>query len=219
MVVTSNRNIVAVGRPHLGAAVTTYNGFAGGSTTFYVPMLFKNMFGSYDSALYVQNISPSNTATITIKFYDTHGILTYTQTDTIPPVSSQGYWLPYLSCLGSSWQGSVKVESNQPVVAVGRPHLAGMSLRMMALREGIPRCTCRCSSRRCGAIYNSALTWRISANNPANVTINFYDVNGNLSCVRNDTIPALGVLGLLAAQPHLLTVGGKRMCSLARQKG
>lgn len=38
----STQNIVAIGRPHVGAEVASYNGFATGSLTSYIPMLFKN---------------------------------------------------------------------------------------------------------------------------------------------------------------------------------
>jgi hypothetical protein len=176
--------------------VTTYDGFAGGNTNFYVPTLFKNMWGSYDSALYVQNIDPTNAADITLKFYDTLGNLTCTQTDSIPQLSSHGYWLPYLTCLGSSWQGSVKVESSQPVVAVGRPHVGADVASYDGFTGGNPTMYVPMLFRNMWGIYNSALTVQnIDAINPANITIDFYDVNGNLSCVRTDSIPALGTIG------------------------
>ena len=54
--ITSDRTVVAVGRPHIGSEVTSYDGFASGSLTCYVPMLFKNAWSSYDSALYIQNV-------------------------------------------------------------------------------------------------------------------------------------------------------------------
>ena len=63
--VTANRNIVAVGRPHIGTQITTYSGFAAGGLSMTVPMLFKQAYGTYDSALYVQNVDPVNTASIT----------------------------------------------------------------------------------------------------------------------------------------------------------
>jgi hypothetical protein len=46
------------------------------------------------------------------------------------------------------------------------------------------------------SVYNSALTVQnIDLGNTANITIDFYDVNGNLSCTRTDSIPALGTIG------------------------
>ena len=61
--ITSDKNIVANGRPHIGAEVMTYDSFSSGSLTSYLPMLFKNAFGgSYDFAFYVQNVDTTNTA-------------------------------------------------------------------------------------------------------------------------------------------------------------
>ena len=69
-VVTSDTNIVAIGRPHIGAQVTTYDGFTSGSLSSYLPMLFKDAYGgSYDSAFYIQNTEAS-AANVTTKFYD-----------------------------------------------------------------------------------------------------------------------------------------------------
>ncbi|MGE5377513.1 MAG: hypothetical protein ACM3XO_20840, partial [Bacteroidota bacterium] len=89
--VSSNKNIVAVGRPHIGAEVASYDGFAQGSLSAYVPMLFRKAYGTYNSALYVQNVHASNLATVTIKYYDSEGILQCTKNDTIPALSSKGY--------------------------------------------------------------------------------------------------------------------------------
>jgi len=61
--------------------------------------LFRDGFGgSYDSALYLQNVHPSNTANLTIKLYDASGNLACTITDTLTALASKGYWLPSLSC-------------------------------------------------------------------------------------------------------------------------
>ena len=126
-VITSDKNIVANGRPHIGAEVMTYNSFSAGSLTSYLPMLFKNAYGgSYDSAFYVQNVDPANTANLTIKYYDNVGALTCTiPGETVAPLASKGYWLPGLaaSCLPDGWVGGVEVTSTQPIVTVGRPHV------------------------------------------------------------------------------------------------
>jgi len=98
VVVSSTHDIVGVGRPHVGAQVTTYNGFMGGSQSSFLPMLFKGAYGrSYNSGFYVQNTAYYN-ATVTLKFYDTAGGLTCVHKDTIPPFSTQGYWVPSVTC-------------------------------------------------------------------------------------------------------------------------
>ena len=76
--VSSDKNIVAVGRPHIGSEIASYDGFSSGSLTAYVPMLFKNAYGgSYDSALYIQNVD-SALATLSIKYYTSAGALACT---------------------------------------------------------------------------------------------------------------------------------------------
>ena len=78
--IASDKNVVSVGRPHIGAEIASYDGFSSGALTAYVPMLFKNAFGGggYDSALYIQNVDAANTAAISIKYYDSTGALTCT---------------------------------------------------------------------------------------------------------------------------------------------
>jgi hypothetical protein len=98
VVVTSNQPIVGVGRPHIGAQVTTYDGFTGGSLNMYLPMLFKAAFGgSYNSAFYIQNTEAS-AASVTVKFYDSDGNLNCVRSDTIPALSTLGYWVPSVVC-------------------------------------------------------------------------------------------------------------------------
>jgi murein DD-endopeptidase MepM/ murein hydrolase activator NlpD len=195
VVVTADRAIVAVGRPHIGSEITTYNGFAAGSTAMYAPMLFKRAYGSYDSALYVQNVHTSLTANVTLKFYDPGGNLTCSVTDSILSGASKGYWLPSLSCLPNGWSGSIKVESNQPVVAIARAHLGSSITAYDGFPAGGTAASVPMLFKQMWGSYDSALyVENTNASSTANLTINFYDVNGYLSCVRTDTIPALGVL-------------------------
>ena len=104
--------------------ITAYNSDNVGDLNISVPMLFKNQFGGdYDSALYIQNTHASNTANITINFYDVFGAFTCSVNDTIPALSSFSYWLPNVSCLPAVWSGGVNITSSQPISAVGRSHI------------------------------------------------------------------------------------------------
>ena len=196
--VESDQDIVAVGRPHIGNEVTTYNGFSIGSLSVSIPMLFKDAYGgSYDSALYVQNVDSSNIANITIHFYDSNGVETDSMTDTISPLASKGYWLPSITGLGTSWVGGVVVESDQNIVAVGRPHIGSQVMTYNGFTVGgfnafIPMLF----KDAFGGSYDSALyVQNVNSTNSANITINFYDANGNLTCVRVDSIQPLASLG------------------------
>lgn len=188
--ITSNRNIVAVGRPHIGSEVASYNGFTSGSTTTYIPMLFKNAFGgAYDAALYIQNVSDINNASITIQYYDNTGNLNCTKNDTISPLASKGYWLPTTGCdagsLPSGWAGGVKITSTQPIVAVGRPHIGSEVMTYSGFTTGyttayIPMLF----NGAFGGSYNAAFYVQNIGNSSATYTIQYYDSTGALNCTK-----------------------------------
>lgn len=198
--ITSSRNIVAVARPHINAQITTYNGFRQGSSAAYIPAMTKNVTeGSktINSAFYIQNIDTSNSATVTMKYFAQNGTETCTDTDTIQPLSSKGYWLPSLSCLGASWEGSVQITSTQNIVAVGRPHIGTEITTFNAGSTGSTTLYLPMLFKWAfSSTYNSTifLTNTSAANSP--FSINFYDQDGNLTCAKNDTIPGLGALKL-----------------------
>jgi hypothetical protein len=161
-------------------------------------MLFKAAFGgSYNSAFYIQNVDPASTASVTIRFYDSSGSETCSQTDTIAPLASKGYWVPSVSCLGSDWVGGVKVESNTNIVAVGRPHIGNEVLTYSGFTGGSPNAYAPMLFKEAFDItYNSALyIQNVDPSNMANVTITFYDSNGNQVCFHNATIAALASEG------------------------
>ena len=201
VVVTSTQPIVAVGRPHIGSQVTTYNGFPAGSASAYVPMLFKDAFGSYDSAFYLQNTHDTNTANVTIKYYDSAGALNCTRTDTIAPLASKGYWLPTATCdtgsLPAGWVGGVVVTSDQPLVAVGRPHLGAQVTTYDGFAVGSLNTYVPMLFRDSfGGSYDSALYLQnLDPANMANLTIKLYDASGNLACTVTDTLSALASKG------------------------
>jgi len=190
-----------VGRPHIGTQITTYDGFAAGDTSTYIPMLFKGAFGgSYNAAFYVQNVHASNTANVTIKYYDSAGSLKCTKADTIAPLASKGYWVPAATCdsgsLPAGWSGGVVVTSDQPIVGVGRPHIGTQVLTYNGFTAGSVNSYLPMLFKNAfGGSYNAAFYVQNTENSAATVTIKFYDSNGNLSCARTDTIPALSTLG------------------------
>jgi len=199
--VESDQPIVGVGRPHIGTQITTYDGFAAGDTSTYIPMLFKGAFGgSYNAAFYVQNVHATNTANITIQYYDSAGTLKCTKADTIAPLASKGYWVPSATCdsgsLPAGWSGGVVVTSDQPIVGVGRPHIGTQVLTYNGFTAGSVNSYLPMLFKNAfGGSYNAAFYMQNTENSAATVTIKFYDSNGNLSCARTDTIPALSTLG------------------------
>ena len=196
VVITSDQRIVAVGRPHIGSEVMTYNGFSSGGTSVYVPMLFKDAFGgSYDAALYVQNVS-ANTATVTMKYYDSNGQLSCTQNDTIAPLASKGYWLPSLNCLNTGWVGGVVITSDQPVVTVGRPHIGDEVTTYSGFSSSSLKAAVSMLFKQAfGGSYDAALYIQNMGNSLATVTMKYYDTAGNLTCTKADMIAPLASKG------------------------
>jgi hypothetical protein len=196
-VITSDFNIVSVGRPHVGTEIMTYNGFSSGSLNAYLPMLFKNAWGSYNSAFYVQNVDDANTAHLTIQYYDSAGSETCSMEDTVEPLASKGYWVPAQSCLPDGWVGGVKVTADHSIVAVGRPHIGEQVTTYPGMASGgtnqyLPMLF----KNAFGGSYDSAFYIQNSDTlSPANVMIRFYDTNGDLSCTRSDSIPPKATLG------------------------
>lgn len=197
--VTSSQPIVTVARAHVGTQVTTYNGFANGATTSYIPMLFKNAFsgGSYKAAFYVQNVHPSNNASITIQYYDSAGTLNCTATDTISPLASKGYWLPGVSCLPDGWVGGAVVTSTQNIVAVGRPHIGAQVTTYTGFSDAnITAYLPMLFKDAFGGSYDSAVyIQNTHASSPASVTVSFYNENGVLNCIKTATIAPRATLG------------------------
>jgi hypothetical protein len=195
--VVSDQEIVAIGRPHVGDQVMTYNGFTGGGMNAYVPMLFKNAWGSYNAALYIQNLDTSSDASITIRYYDNSGAETCSQTDALAPLASKGYWVPSVSCLPDGWVGGVRIESNVNIVAVGRPHIGTQVATYNAFLGGSMEAKVPMLFRDAfGGSYDSALyIQNVDPLHAASVTIRFYDGDGNLSCIKTHTLPALAITG------------------------
>jgi hypothetical protein len=193
--VESDQPIVGVGRPHIASQVMTYIGFAGGGSNSYVPMLFKGAFGgSYNAALYIQNVHETNIANVTIKYYDNGGVLSCTKADTIAPLASKGYWLPSATCdsgsLPTGWVGGVVVTSDQPIVGVGRPHIGTQVTTYNGFTGGsLDSYLPMLFKGAFGGSYNAAFYVQNTENSSANVTLNFYDSDGNLSCVKTTSIP------------------------------
>jgi hypothetical protein len=187
--IISDQPVVAVGRPHIGSVVTSYDGFAGGATDVYVPMLFSQAFGgSYNAALYVQDVDRNNPAHITVEYRDSTGALTCSRTDTIPALSSHGYWIPS-ECVPSGWVGGAHITSDKPIVAVGRPHIDTAVTAYDGFNAGTQKGSApMLFSAAFGGSYNAALYIQNMGSADANVTMDFYDSSGVKTCSQPATI-------------------------------
>ncbi len=193
--VTADHDIVALGRPEIGSQVMAYDGFTGGSQTMYVPMLFSGTWGSYDAALYVQNVDDTYPAAITIKYYDWNGNLTCTHPDSIPKLSSHGYWIAS-ECVPPGWVGSATITSTRNIVAIGRPHVGTEITSYDGFGSGALSMYVPMLFHTAWGSYESALyVQNVDDTNAADITIKYYDWNGNLTCQRTDNLPKLSAHG------------------------
>ncbi len=196
VIVTSDQPVAAVGRPHVGAQVMTYNGFEAGSTRSYLPMLFKNAWGSYDAAFYVQNADDTEKANLTIQYIDSAGTATCTRQDSLLPLASKGYWVPAEACLPDGWVGGAVVSSNVNIVTVGRPHIGAQVTAYSGSSNGSTSVYLPMLFRKAfGGAYDSAFYVQNVDELPASITIHYYSSDGSPACSVDDTIEPLASKG------------------------
>ncbi len=188
--IQSDQPVVAVGRPHVGAEVASYIGSTSGSTTQYVPMLFKDAFGGgYNAALYIQNIS-SESASLTMEFIDSNGTVVYTKNDSLDPNASKGYWLPAEAGLPNGFAGGVKVTSTQNILAVGRPHINGQVMTYNGMSAGATTAWLPMFFKNGFGNYNTAIYVQNVTNNSTSLLIQYLNLNGSVACAYSDTLGA-----------------------------
>lgn len=196
--ITSDQPIVTIGRPHIGspAQVSAYAGFGSGSTTAYLPMLFKRAFdGSYDSAFYIQNTSNSATASYTITYYNHNGTVACSVTDSLTKLQSKGYWVPAETCLSNGWAGGAVITSNNPIAVIARPHVGSEVMSYNALQSGGTTAHLPMLFRKAfGGSYSAAIYIQNLTTSQATFTMSFYEESGALTCtMANQTIAANGI--------------------------
>ncbi len=219
--VTSNRNIIALGRPHINGQVMTYNGMAAGSTTAWLPMFFKNGFGSYNTALYIQNVT-ANSANLTIEYLNLDGTVACTDTDSLGANASKGYWSLSVACdmgsLPGGFVGGVKVTSTHDILAVGRAHLGTQITTYNGFDGGATSAYAPMLFRKAyaGGSYNAALYLQNVSGFSADVTIEYVNNNGVVVATQNVTLAAGAISSLwlpsVAGLPDGF-VGGARIAA------
>jgi len=198
-VISSDYDLVAVGRPVIGTQQMTYNSFFNGSTTVHVPMLFSKSFsGDYISALYIQNLDPAFTATFSLKFYDTSGNLTCTMLNQQrAPLAARGYWLPTETCVPDGWVGGVLIESDYPLATVARSHVGAeitsySGIIQIADSTYVPMLFKKAFD---GSYLTALYIQNVDANNSAQITVDYYSSTGTLTCTTTETFSPMAAKG------------------------
>ncbi len=198
--ISSDQPVVAVGRPHIGAEVASYIGATSGSSTQYVPMLFKGAFGGgYNAALYIQNIS-ANFANLVMEFTNSSGAVVYTKNDTLNPNASKGYWMLAEADLPNGFAGGVKISSDQPILAVGRPHINGQVMTYNGISTGSTNSWLPMFFKNGFGNYNTALYIQNITSNATSLKIEYLNLDGTVACTDNDILGANASRGYWSLQ-------------------
>lgn len=195
--ITSDQNVVALARIHVGAQISTYAGFNEAGSQAYVPMVFRRAFvENYASALYIQNVT-GNSATVTISYRQNDGTETCSETLTLAARAAGRLWTPTQACIPNGWAGGALITSTQNVVVVGRSHLlstgevASYPGRNMAFNQAFLPMLFKTAFGN----YESAMYVQNVSASPANIVISFNNAAGVTGCVVQETLPAFASKG------------------------
>lgn len=124
VVIESTQPVVAVGSQSSGAPgkrlASIYNGIASGTTQAVLPTILRYFGGSnFVTGFQIMNVGSSN-ANVTVNYFEPgNPTPVMTVVHTIAPYTSVNRYQGNDTALGSGWQGSVRVTSDQPIVALG----------------------------------------------------------------------------------------------------
>jgi hypothetical protein len=195
--ITSNENVVALARTHVGSQVSTYAGSSSAGSQAYVPMLFRRAFANnYTSAIYIQNVSNSP-ATVTISYRQNDGTETCSDTVNLLAHAAGRIWMPTQSCVPDGWAGGALITSTQNILTVGRTHV--MATGEVAAYPGhsaaFNQAYLPMLFKTAFGNYESAMYVQNVSASPADVSIVFRDASGVVSCIVNETLPAFATKG------------------------
>ncbi len=169
----------------------SYSGFSSGGTTFYLPAAVFNYFGWY-SLISVQNVGPSD-ANIDLTITCSNGTTGTLSATGVKQFASHHFDLetttPSGFTSGTSCNGSAKITSNQPIVAVDNQTLptGGNTQSFSGVMTGYAKLYAP-------ALYNNYFGWNASLNirklgtGNTTVTVSYSD-GGSSTCNLTDAQP------------------------------
>jgi hypothetical protein len=107
---------VAIIKTAGGNGLLSYSAFSFGATSIYFPRVMRNWYG-WDSDLWIQNIGGAE-AEVTLHFMSATGEEIHSQSNFIPAGAPHVYHTSEIFELGTSLNGWVWVESDQPITGV-----------------------------------------------------------------------------------------------------
>ena len=130
---------------------------------------------TWDTGFQVQNLGTA-TANITITYYRQDGSVAHTVSDTVPPGESKNYYQPHIDELGTTFDGSVVITSDQPIAAIANQTSYSQTPNLAASYNGVSEVATRLMAP---IIYKNYGGWttRLAVQNagsaPANVTVTY----------------------------------------------
>jgi len=203
-VITSDQPVAAVVTSHWNGRSSTYNCPTTGNTKLYVPAQFRytnggSSFNDYIlySANVLMNLSSTTAANVTFHYIPrTTGGPTLDVPISIPPLSAKGLntfnggsvAASTFDVLGLGWDGTVVIDSNQPLVGINNTNwgpatgLRSATFAIVGPADGsqlvyLPHQR-RVDPGGAWAEWSAAIVQNLSTTNTANVTLRYYDANG-----------------------------------------
>jgi hypothetical protein len=206
VVVSADQEIVAFAQMiwvggTAGNTVGAYNGFTEGASKLYLPSLASR--DPQYSTISVQSAEApavGETVAFTIEFYDREGALSHTINDTVVKGAQVSYSLSPEEMeaeLGENWLGSAVIQSvdgSSKLAAVATTHWNQYSAAYSAVTSGGTRISLPSATRRKPVgpwlQYTGVVVQNLDADNAADVTVYWYDRDGNLLHEFDAQIPA-----------------------------
>jgi hypothetical protein len=180
-------------------SVAGYNGLGGSGLlagplqgyALSLPLVARGAQGGLDSTIYLQNPA-AVPAQVTVTLYYSSGVEAYAWSDTLPAHGSAGYPQATMAALPQGFEGSARVQSDQPILSVVNARAASGGLvsyvgaPMGSDAVYVPR------AARESYDWSTDLWVQNVGFAPASVTLYFRDSGGNPTQQVLGWIPALG---------------------------
>lgn len=179
--------------------VASYNGTSGtaatgtGSEANVAPPTLYIPRADLDSTVYIQNPVGSADAFLAADFYDTSGVVVLSEATSIPPNGSLAIELDSLLGLPQEYEGSVILESDQPIQAVVniQPDETGTLLSYSAVETADGMVVLPAVARDLYSL-NSSFWVQNTVDSIAHITVTYYALGGVIAHSAPDSIPPYG---------------------------
>jgi hypothetical protein len=122
-----------------GVSASAFEGVGQGSTTFYMPSALCEAFGGTNTAYAIQNTSLTETANVSVTYYNLDGTTAGTANANIGGGAKASFIACNAQGMSPGFNGSAVITSNVPVIAIGKAYGLGLSTAFVGVSEGAAR--------------------------------------------------------------------------------